>query len=218
MAMKVGGVFPAATWSSGLGEKFRQMLTASVRAYRDGRETSQARHEIVTHYLNSTPLGSWPGYGEVIGVPEALWIWYGTDPAEAEGVLTTPAVTKAELARKGEVYRQVLSLLLAGRRPAYYLNRDGTALAALSESYLRLLAAAGVIDPELRDSALAAKLHFRKELPPAAAAWFVGNKATDRIRNELVSRLHAAPAPHICTSFVAIRSTGQMSSSPGPKL
>jgi hypothetical protein len=37
------------------------------------------------------------------------------------------------------------------------LNRDGTALAALSESYLRLLAAAGVIDPELRDSALAAE-------------------------------------------------------------
>jgi hypothetical protein len=73
----------------------------------------------------------------VIGAPEALWICYGTDPAEAEGVLTTPAVTKAELARKGEVYRQVLSLLLAGRRPAYYLNRDGTALAALSESYLR---------------------------------------------------------------------------------
>ncbi len=176
--------------TSGLGEKFRQMLTASVRAYRDGRETSQARHEIVTHYLNSTPLGSWPGYGEVIGVPEALWIWYGTDPAEAEGVLTTPALTKAELARKGEVYRQVLSLLLAGRRPAYYLNRDGTALAALSESYLRLLAAAGVIDPELRDSALAAELHFRTQLLPGVAAWFVGNKATDRLRNELVSRLH----------------------------
>src|SRR5207245_4383093 len=150
----------------------------------------QAPREIVTHYLNSTPLGSWPGYGEVIGVPEALWIWYGTDPAKAEGVRTTPAVTKAELARKGEVYRQVLSLLLAGRRPAYYLNRDGTALAALSDSYLRLLAAAGMIDPELRDSALAAELHFRTQLPPGVAAWRIGNKATDRLRNDVVSRLH----------------------------
>ena len=141
----------------GVGEKFRQMFTASARAYRDGPDTSRARREIVAHYLNSTPLGSWPGYGEVIGVPEALWLWYGTEPPVADRVLTAPAVTKAELARKGEIYRQVLSLLLAGRRPAYYLNGGATALAALTGSYLRLLADAGVIDPEQRDSALAAK-------------------------------------------------------------
>ena len=174
----------------GVGEKFRQMFTASARAYRDGPDTSRARREIVAHYLNSTPLGSWPGYGEVIGVPEALWLWYGTEPPVADRVLTAPAVTKAELARKGEIYRQVLSLLLAGRRPAYYLNGGATALAALTGSYLRLLADAGVIDPELRDSALAAKLTFRAQLPPTTAASFVGNKATDGLRNELVSQLH----------------------------
>src|SRR5262249_17168210 len=77
----------------GVGEKFRQMFTASARAYRDGPDTSRARREIVTHYLNATPLGSWPGYGEVIGVPEALWIWYGTQPAVADQVLPAPAVT-----------------------------------------------------------------------------------------------------------------------------
>jgi hypothetical protein len=72
------------------------------------------------NYLNSTPLGARPGYGEVIGVPEALWIWYCTDLAEANRVLTTPATTKAQIARKGEVYRQVLELLLAGRAdPAF---------------------------------------------------------------------------------------------------
>src|SRR5260370_41199758 len=71
--------------TSGLGEKFRQMLTASVRAYRDGRETSQARHEIVTLYLNSTPLGSWPGCGEVIGRAVDSLIRPGTHPAEGEG-------------------------------------------------------------------------------------------------------------------------------------
>ncbi len=37
--------------------------------------------------MNSTPLASMPGYGEIIGVPEALWVWFGTDLAEATKVL-----------------------------------------------------------------------------------------------------------------------------------
>jgi len=171
-------------------EKLRQMVTASARAYRDGPNTMKAHREIVATYLNSTPLASRPGYGEVIGLPEALWIWYGTDLAEAARVLATPANTAAQIARKGEVYRQVLALLLAGRRPAYYLGGDGSALAALTDGYLRLLARAGVIDAKLRDAALAAKLHFREQLPPPQGSSYVASKATDRLRAELVSLLH----------------------------
>jgi membrane peptidoglycan carboxypeptidase len=174
----------------GIAEKLHQMVTASVRAYREGPDTTAARREIVTAYLNSTPLGSWPGYGEVIGISEALWIWYGTDPAEATRVLTTPAKTRTQEARKGVIYRQVLSLLLAGRRPAYYLYGDGAPLATLTDSYLRLLAGSGVIDAQLRDAALAAKLRFRTQVPPSPAVSYVGNKATDRLRAELVSLLH----------------------------
>jgi membrane peptidoglycan carboxypeptidase len=48
----------------GISEKFRQMVTASARAYRNGRQTAAARRDIVTTYLDSTPLGSRPGYGE----------------------------------------------------------------------------------------------------------------------------------------------------------
>ncbi len=69
--------------TGGIGEKFRQMLTASARAYSRGPDTTPRRREIITTYLNSTPLSSMPGYGEVIGVPEALWIWFGTDYTEA---------------------------------------------------------------------------------------------------------------------------------------
>ena len=174
----------------GVGEKFRQMLTASARAYRDGPDTRAARRQIVTAYLNSEPLASRPGHGEIIGVPEALWLWYGTELAEANRVLTAPATTKAEIARKGEIYRQVLSLLLAGRRPAYYLLEHHDALAALTDYYLRLLAAAGIIDAGLRDTALHTELHFRADIPPPPAMSFVGNKATDRIRAKLVSLLH----------------------------
>ena len=171
-------------------EKLRQMLTASAHAYLDGQNTVLARRRIMAAYLNSEPLGSRPGYGEVIGIPEAMWRWYGTDLAEADEILTMPAQTPGELARKGEIYRQVLSLLLAGRRPAFYLTVDHEALAALTDHYLRLLADAGVIDPALRDAALTAPLHFRNDAPPAAAELYVGNKATDRLRDQLVTILH----------------------------
>jgi membrane peptidoglycan carboxypeptidase len=144
----------------------------------------------VTNYLNSEPLASRPGYGEIIGIPEALWFWYGTEIAAANQVLTAPATTKAQTARRGEVYRQVLSLLLAGRRPAYYLIENRAGLGRLTDSYLRRLGDAGVIGPELRDAALRAQLRFRDELPPTARMSFVGNKATDRLRAKLVSLLH----------------------------
>jgi membrane peptidoglycan carboxypeptidase len=52
------------------------------------------------------------------------------------------------------------------------------------------LAGAGVIDPELRDAALRVQLHFRAQVPPPVVGSFVDNKATDRIRTELVSWLH----------------------------
>ena len=80
-------------------------------------------------------------------------------------------------------------MLLAGRRPAYYLIEHHDALAALTDNYLRLLAAAGIIDAGLRDAALHSKLHFRADIPPPPAISFVGNKATDQIRAKLVSLL-----------------------------
>ncbi len=174
----------------GVVEKLRQMLTATAHAYIDGPNTIEARRHIMTAYLNSEPLGSRPGYGEIIGVPEALWRWYGTDLADASWVLTRPASAPAELARKGEIYRQVLSLLLAGRRPGYYLTSDHDALERLTDRYLRLLADAGVIDPALRDAALAAHLEFRNDVPLPAAQIYVGDKATEQLRDQLVTLLH----------------------------
>lgn len=170
-------------------EKLRQMVSASARAYRDGPDTTAARRRIVITYLNSETFASRPSYGEIIGVPEALWLWYDTEMTEANRVLSTPAATATELARKGEVYRQVLSLLLAGRRPAHYLADDHAALEALTDNYLKLIAGAGIIDPELRDAALQARLRFRSGLPPTPAVSFVGNKATERLRDRLVSLL-----------------------------
>ncbi|HJU18670.1 MAG TPA: transglycosylase domain-containing protein [Stellaceae bacterium] len=171
------------------GEKLRQMLTAAVDAYRQGPNTMAARRRILQTYLNSTPLASRPGYGEIIGLPEALWVWYGTDLVEADRVLSQPATTPQARARQGEIYRQALSLILAGRRPAYYLIQNRAALETLTDYYLRGLADAGVISPELRDAALAARLHFRTELPPPPGVSYIDNKATDWLQAELLSLL-----------------------------
>ncbi len=173
----------------GVVEKLRQMVTATAHAYLGGPNTMAARRRIMTAYLNSEPLGSRPGYGEIIGVPEALWRWYGTDLANADWVLTRPAITPAELARKGEIYRQVLSLLLAGRRPGYFLIDDHDALERLTDRYLRLLADTGVINPVLRDAALAEHLEFRNNVPLSAAQIYVGDKATEELRDQLVTLL-----------------------------
>ena len=173
----------------GAVEKLRQMVSASARAYRDGPDTTAARRRIVTTYLNSETFASRLGYGEIIGVPEALWLWYGTEMTEANRVLSNPTATGSQLARKGEVYRQVLSLLLAGRRPAHYLVDDHAALEVLTDNYLKLIAGAGIIDLELRDAALHARLHFRAGLPSTPAVSFVGSKATERLRDRLVSLL-----------------------------
>ena len=175
--------------TTGVIAKLRQMVTASARAYIDGPDTLQRRQQILTTYLNSTPLGSMPGYGEIIGIPDALWIWFGTDYRQATKILDATPRDAAELARKGEIYRQALSLLLSERRSTYYLVAHHEALAALTDKYLRILCAAGIINPALRDAALAAKLHFRSQPPPVSAVSYVRQRATEDIRNQLVGLL-----------------------------
>ena len=56
-----------------------QMTSASLRAYRDGPDTSAARRQIVVDYLNSTPLAARAGFGEVNGLGDGLYAWFGSD-------------------------------------------------------------------------------------------------------------------------------------------
>ncbi len=165
-------------------DKLQQMVAASTRSYLDGPDTLDVQQHIVSTYLDSTPLSSRPGYGEIIGVGDGLWAWYGTDLNEANRVLTDKA--DAPLARKAEIYKQVLSLLLAQRRPSYYLAEARPALVILTDNYLRSLSAAGVIDTALRDAALEAELKFRPAPPAPAPVSFVERKAAATIRTELL--------------------------------
>lgn len=135
--------------TSSVKDKYRQMVSASVRAYQDGEETVGARERILLDYINGLPLGARRGYGEVNGLMDGLRQWWGADPDAANLALNGPLHQA-----KARAYRQVLGLLIAQRRPSYYLGAGQTRLAELTDSYLRLLAEAGVIDPALRDAAL----------------------------------------------------------------
>lgn len=175
--------------TTGASEKLRQMISASMRAYLDGEDTTLARRRILVDYLNSTPLTARPGFGEVNGLGDGLWAWYGTDLPLAVRALFEPAADARALRLKALAYKQVLSLMLAQRRPSHYLIADRAALERLCDSYLRIMAQAGVIDAALRDAALTTRLKFRDEPPAAQSASFIEQKAPNAIRARLLSML-----------------------------
>ncbi|TWB35862.1 transglycosylase domain-containing protein [Nitrospirillum pindoramense] len=172
-------------------EKLRQMASASMRAYMDGADTTQTRFRILVDYLNSTPLSARPGIGEINGLGDGLWAWYGTDFATANQILRDQPRTEEDLATQAVVYKQVLSLLLAQRRPSFYLTANRTALDALCNEHLRVLEKAGVIPPALADAAQNFQLRFREEAPDPPDVSYVEQKAVNAIRNRLISMLGA---------------------------
>ncbi|GAA4336915.1 transglycosylase domain-containing protein [Variovorax defluvii] len=176
-----------------VGDKLRQMTTASLRAYHGGEDTQQRRRQIVVDYLDTVPLGARPGYGEVHGVGDGLWAWYGRDIGELSRLLADNAegarATEEALERQAEAFKQALSLIIAQRRPAQHLQDDGESLGRLTDSYLRLMADAGVIAPSLRDAAFKARLKWIREVPPAPRPDFIGRKALNALRGELSALL-----------------------------
>ncbi|MFO2466424.1 transglycosylase domain-containing protein [Pseudomonas sp. 15FMM2] len=142
-------------------EKIRQILSASVRAYAGGPDTLTARQAIVRDYLNSVPLSAVPGHGEVHGMAEGLRVWYGADFVQVNQALTQRAQDPHSLAQQALALRQVLSLIIAQRRPSYYLTNGRDELAQLTDSHLRLLAQNGMLEPALLTAALASKVSYR---------------------------------------------------------
>lgn len=172
------------------GEKLRQMVSGSVRAYQDGQQTLPARRRILLDYLNTVPLSAAPGHGEVNGLGDGLWVWFAADFAEANALLAAPEASGPRLAAQGRALHQVVALMIAHRRPSFYLSPKGRdSLAHLSESYVRLLADNGVISPALRDAALAEPLKFRDMAKNPALLPADAGKGAVAIRNRLAGML-----------------------------
>lgn len=188
-------------------EKLRQMASASLRAYLDGADTLPRRRQIVVDYLNTVPLAAQAGFGEVNGLGDGLWAWYGRDFDEVNGLLAAPiaaddppllppqrralAFRQALVPRQALAFKQSLSLMIAQRRPAYYLAQgdDSDAgelpLRQLTDSYLRTMADAGVIPAALRDAALPLALTLQAPPVTAGPGSFVERKAATALRGKL---------------------------------
>src|SRR3546814_9749002 len=88
-------------------EKLRQMVSASMHAYRDGPDTMDERRQLVVDVLNSTPLAGRVGHGEVIGLGEGLALWFGADFNRANGLLRKAGAGDANLHEEGAAVRKV---------------------------------------------------------------------------------------------------------------
>jgi len=137
-------------------EKLRQMLSASLRAYRDSGSSMASRRQIVVDYVNGVPLSAVPGGGEVIGLGDGLAAWYGASFEAVNRRLAAPlALDYENRDMVARAYVLALSLFVAQRRPTTLLLERPEELIAQTRAHLPLLARAGVIPAELRDAALA---------------------------------------------------------------
>jgi membrane peptidoglycan carboxypeptidase len=178
-------------------DKLRQMASASIRAYMNGEDTRPVRQQLVVDYLNTVPMAARRGYGEVNGIGDGLWAWYGRDFDEVNALMKglsdgnsgSGAVLRVDLNEAALAFKQALSLIIAQRRPAYYLRQGEAALRELTDSHLRLLAAAGRIPQALRDAALPLSLQLQREAIKPPPVSFVERKAANAMRIELASLL-----------------------------
>ncbi len=183
--------------TSSMGEKLRQMGTASLRAYLDGANTLPMRRKTVMAYLNTVPLAAAPRFGEVNGVGDGLWAWYGLDFGEINKILAKPPRdhdkayarkdsdalrAKARVESYASALKHVLSLIVAERRPSYYLAANRKALDALTDDHLDLIANAGLIPRELADQAKQIKLRTTSQRIDPPPPRFVDQKATNAQR------------------------------------
>ena len=170
-------------------EKLRQMVSASVRAYQGGPQTLHARQTVVRDYLNSVPLSAVPGHGEVHGMAEGLRVWYGADFNQVNQQLASTATDPQSLAQKGLALREVLSLMIAQRRPSHYLSKGRSELAKLTDSHIRLLAQNNVIDPALTAAALTSQVTYRNWNTAPTIQPIETNKGISVARSRLSSLL-----------------------------
>jgi membrane peptidoglycan carboxypeptidase len=166
-------------------DKSRQLISASFRAYRDGTDTRPRRQEIVVDYLNSMPLSAVPGYGEVNGIGEGLYAWFGLQPDQVWKDLNAPKLTPSKIA----AYKQVIALLVALPAPTTFLLRDRQALNHRVDAYTRRLERAGIIDKKFADALRREPILLSPRVTESRPQSFRREKASNALRASLLRLL-----------------------------
>ena len=175
-------------------EKLLQMESGSIRSYMHGENNIASRRQTVVAYLNTVPLTAKAGYGEINGLGDGLWAWYGRDFAEVNSLLGNAAHESggAHLEKLALAYKQALSLMIAQRRPSYFLREGAATLLQMTNNHLRLLGAAHVISPQLEKAALPLVPQLNQGALAEPANSFVTRKAANMLRADLSSMLHTS--------------------------
>jgi membrane peptidoglycan carboxypeptidase len=166
-------------------DKVRQLIGASLKAYRQGTDTRPRRQEIVVDYLNSMPLSAVPGYGEINGLGEGLYAWFGLHPDQVWQDLSAPKLTKAKV----QAYKHVLALLVSLPAPTTFLLKDRQGLERRVDVYTRLLEKAGIIDQKFADGLRKEPIRFSPRAPESPLPSFRSEKASNAIRTSLLQLL-----------------------------
>lgn len=175
---------PAGRTASPL-DKLRQVAGASLKAYRDGADTREWRREIVVDYFNTAPLAAAPGYGEIYGLGDGLYAWFGLDLADVRAALAAPEDDPA----RASAYKHALALLVALRAPTHYLQRDRLALNEKVNEFVRLLARDGVLTAPFAAAVQRTPLEFLARAPVAPPLPYARKKAPNAVRTTLLQWL-----------------------------
>jgi membrane peptidoglycan carboxypeptidase len=167
------------------GDKLRQMISASLRVYREGPDTRAERRDIVLDYLNSVPLAAAAQYGEVYGLGNGLYAWFGINLNEARLALTQSSSQE----EKERIFKHVMALICAARAPSFYLEENRQALEARVDFYTRELEANGTITSAFARGVESAHLAFRPRAPAPQPVAYVERKAANAFRTHLMEEL-----------------------------
>jgi len=179
-------------------DKLQQMMSASLRTYLHGPVTLEWQEELVLTYLNGVPLASIAGFGEVFGIPDGLNAWFGTDFEYASTLLKEASdllpVSAERLFEQGRIYRQIVNLMLAHRRPTELLTTATDALEEKTDAYLRILERDGMISPALAHAATISRSQIQVAFAP---------EKLDFSRQKLISalRTHTLEATDVATLY-----------------
>ena len=166
-------------------EKLRQIVGASLKAYREGPNTRSWRERIIVDYIDTVPLAAAPGYGEIHGLGEGLYAWFGLRLQDVVAALNSPGRSAAKV----HAFKHVLALLISVRAPSVYLADERESLEEKVNQFTRLLARGGIIDWEMAAELQEKPIRFLPSgpLPPLPSSSH--NKAANAIRTIMMDAL-----------------------------
>jgi membrane peptidoglycan carboxypeptidase len=184
-------------------EKYRQVVGASLKAYREGWNTRAWRERIIMDYLNTVPLAAAPGYGEIHGLGEGLYAWFGMQLAEVVNALKIQGLAPAKV----RAFKHALTLLISVRAPTVFLVDERASLEEKVDQFTRLMARSGIIDWDFAAALQETPIKFipAGPLPPQPSS--VKNKAANAIRTTMMDALGVYNAYDLNRLHLQVRST-----------